>query len=242
MNTPPTFQGPVFFLTLILFSLNINFIEVWLFFKQWPQALHTALIYWICLPVFIVVQSKLPWQRKCVNNYKAPCKHWRLCLIYFLLLCRVRIAKQHCVVFKVLPAREFGSEELYCLFHIHVLALWVSLSLSVWFPAAVFSIFMHAFHQGRVRRRPMLFVFVFKIHTWELPGTTTVWFWCQWADPRERTGLRLGLMRFMRPSSRAFKQRLLSKVTTLLIHNACQHVQSWSRDSNWWPLVHRVQQ
>lgn len=114
---------------------------------------------------------------------------------------------------------------------------WVSLSLFGF--QQLYSLFlcMHF-----IREESMLFVFVFKIHTWELPGTTTVWFWCQWADPRERTGLRLGLMRFMRPSSRAFKQRLLSKVTTLLIHNACQHVRSWSRDSNWWPLVHRVQQ
>lgn len=80
----------------------------------------------------------------------------------------------------------------------------------------------------------MLFIndALFKIHAWELPGTTTVWYWCQSLYPLEQMGLRLGLMRFMCPSSRAFEQRSLSKVTALLIHLACQHVPSRSRDSN----------
>lgn len=37
--------------------------------------------------------SKLPWQRKCVNNYVLRCKYWRLRLIYFLLLWRVLFSK-----------------------------------------------------------------------------------------------------------------------------------------------------
>lgn len=78
----------------------------------------------------------------------------------------------------------------------------------------------------------MLFV-SFKIHTWEMPGPTAVCrYWCQWADSLKQTGLRSRLMSFICPSSRAFKQHLLSELTTLLIHCACQHVPSRYRESN----------
>lgn len=66
-----------------------------------------------------------------------------------------------------------------------------------------------------------------------MPGPIAVcMYWCQWADSLEQTGLRSGLMSFMCPSSRAFEQHLLSKLTTLLIHCACQHVPSRSGESN----------
>lgn len=79
-----------------------------------------------------VVQSKLPWQKWCVNNYALHHKHWRLCLFSSTL------AGEECIAavchFQSAVSLELRREEVYC-FILHSCA--VSVSPGVWFPAAI---------------------------------------------------------------------------------------------------------
>lgn len=103
---------------------------------------------------------------------------------------------------------DLRSEELFCF-------IMQACSAHVWFPAATVKQSIYFYSTREVK----------SVHY--LVQTQKI-LWGRW-------WLRLGLMRWRRPSLRALQQHFLGKVTASLIHFACQHVPSRSGDSCRWP-------